>query len=151
IAHEDHARRAVLAALGIQAALERYREERGRRQNVEFQVRQGLNTGLVVVGSIGNDLRMDYTAVGDATNVAARLHAAAQPGSIVIGEATHRLTAGFFHMRQLGELRLKGKVEPVSAWQVMAAREARSRLDIEAERGLTSLVGREREMVALRD
>ena len=151
IAHEDHARRAVLAALGIEGALKRYREELERHQGIGFQVRQGLNTGLVVVGSIGNDLRMDYTAIGDTTNVAARLQQTAQPGTIVIGETTHRLTAGFFHMRSLGELRLKGKAEPVPAWQVMAAREARSRLDIEAERGLTTFVGRDGEMAALRD
>ncbi len=151
IAHEDHARRAVLAAVGIRRGLERYREELRHRQDIDFQVRQGLNTGLVVVGSIGNDLRMDYTAIGDTTNVAARLQQLAQPGSIVIGETTYRLTTGFFDMRRLGELRLKGKAEPVSAWQVMAAGEARSRLDVEAERGLTPLVGREREMAVLWD
>src|SRR5262245_10226767 len=133
IAHEDHARRAVLAALGIRRALERSREELRGRQHIDFQVRQGLNTGLVVVGSIGSDLRMDYTAVGDTTNVAARLQQIAEPGSIVIGETTYRLTAGFFHLRQLGELRLKGKAELVPAWQVMAGREPRSRLDVEAE------------------
>src|SRR5262249_20366611 len=129
----------------------RYRKEIGRRRDIDFQVRQGLNTGLVVVGSIGNDLRMDYTAVGDTTNVAARLQQAARPGSIVIGETTHRLTAGLFHMRPVGALHVKGKAEPVPAWEVMAAREARSRIDVEAERGLTNLVGRERELAALRD
>jgi class 3 adenylate cyclase len=91
IAHEDHAQRAVHAALGIQGALEGYQEELRLRRGISFQVRQGLNTGLVVVGSIGNDLRMDYTAVGDTTNVAARLQAAADPGRIVLSEATHRL------------------------------------------------------------
>ncbi|RPJ85247.1 MAG: hypothetical protein EHM13_01680, partial [Acidobacteria bacterium] len=151
IAHEDHARRAVLAALGIQRALAGYREDPLRRRGIDFQVRQGLNTGLVVVGSIGNDLRMDYTAVGDTTNVAARLQQVAQPGSIVIAEPTYRLTAGFFHMRSLGELRLKGKAEPAPAWEVMTAREARSRFDVEAERGLTILVARERELAALWD
>src|SRR5215510_11306101 len=109
IAHEDHARRAVLAALGIRRALERSREELRGRWDIEFQVRQGLNTGLVVVGSIGNDLRMDYTAVGDTTNVAARFQQLAEPGSIVMGEATYRLTAGFFHTRPLGQLCVKGK------------------------------------------
>ncbi len=151
IAHEDHARRAILAALGIQRALGGYREELLHRRGIDFRVRQGLNTGQVVVGSIGNDLRMDYTAVGDTTNVAARLQQVAQPGSIAIADPTYRLTAGFFHMRSLGEIRLKGKVEPVPAWEVMTARTSRSRLDIEAERGLTALVGRERELAALRD
>ena len=73
IAHEDHARRAVHAALGIRRALEKYQEELQRRRRISFAIRQGLNTGLVVVGAIGSDLRMDYTAVGDTTNVAARL------------------------------------------------------------------------------
>src|SRR5437867_4240182 len=115
IAHEDHARRATLAALGIQKALAGYRD-RLRPRGIDFQVRQGLNTGLVVVGSIGNDLRMDYTAVGDTTNVAARLQQAAPPGAIVIAEPTYRVVAGFFQMRSLGELRLKGKSELVPAW-----------------------------------
>ena len=82
IAHEDHAQRAVHAALGIQKALEGYKEDLERRRGINFQVRQGINTGLVVVGSIGSDLRMDYTAVGDTTNVAARLQQAADPGRI---------------------------------------------------------------------
>src|SRR5712691_4194607 len=99
IAHEDHAQRAIHAALGIRAALDGYQAELQSQQGISFQVRQGLNTGLVVVGSIGNDLRMDYTAVGDTTNVAARLQAAADPGRILIAEATHRLVAGYFHTR----------------------------------------------------
>jgi class 3 adenylate cyclase/tetratricopeptide (TPR) repeat protein len=151
IAHEDHAQRAVHAALAIRAALDGYREELQRRRSIDFQVRQGLNTGLVVVGGIGSDLRMDYTAAGDTTNVAARLQQMAQPGSIVIAEPTHRLTVGYFHMRPLGTLHLRGKVEPVSAWEVVTARETRGRLEVEAERGLTALVGREREMAALWD
>jgi class 3 adenylate cyclase len=151
IAHEDHARRAVHTAVAIRDALSGYREELTRQRGIDFQVRQGLNTGLVVVGSIGSDLRMDYTAVGDTTNVAARLQQTARPGSIVIAEATHRLIAGYFHARPLGELRLKGKTESVWAWEITAAREARSRLEVEAERGLTALVGREREMATLWD
>ena len=83
IAHEDHAQRAVHAALGIRAALAGYRAELQQARGIAFQVRQGLNTGLVVVGSIGSDLRMDYTAVGDTTNVAARLQQAATPGQVV--------------------------------------------------------------------
>ncbi|MBI4561491.1 MAG: AAA family ATPase, partial [Candidatus Rokubacteria bacterium] len=151
IAHEDHGQRAVHAALGIRKALEDYQDELQRRRGIGFQVRQGLNTGLVVVGSIGSDLRMDYTAVGDTTNVAARLQQAADPGRIVISEATHRLTAGYFQTRSLGELPLKGKAEPVSAWEVISAREARTRLEVEAERGLTPFIVRERELRLLFD
>ena len=95
IAHEDHARRAVHAALGIRAALQRHHDELERQRGITFQIRQGLNTGLVVVGSIGTDLRMDYTAVGDTTNVAARLVQAAVTGRIVISAATHRLVDGY--------------------------------------------------------
>ncbi|MFQ5946417.1 MAG: adenylate/guanylate cyclase domain-containing protein, partial [Anaerolineae bacterium] len=149
IAHEDHGQRAVHAALGIRKALEDYQDELHRRQGITFRMRQGLNTGPVVVGSIGSDLRMDYTAVGDTTNVAARLLQGADPGRIVISEPTHRLAAGYFYTRALGELSLKGKTEPVRAWEVISARVARSRLELEAERGLTPFVGRGRDLRVL--
>jgi class 3 adenylate cyclase len=149
IAHEDHAQRAVHAALGIQRVLQGYAAELQRTRGMAFRVRLGLNTGLVVVGSIGDNLRMDYTAVGDTTNVAARLQAAADPGRIVISEATHRLVGGYCYTRALGELPLKGKAEPVGAWEVISARTARTRLDVEAERGLTPFVGRDRELQLL--
>jgi class 3 adenylate cyclase/tetratricopeptide (TPR) repeat protein len=145
VAHEDHARRAVHAALGIARALETYRAELEPR-GITFRARQGLNTGLVVVGSIGRDLRMDYTAVGDTTNVAARLQQVGEPGRVTISEATHRLVHGYFETRALGDKQLKGKTEPTPAWEVLAARETRTRLDVEAEQGLTPLVGREREL-----
>ncbi len=149
IAHEDHGQRAVHAALGIRSALEGYQDELRRKRGITFQIRQGLNTGLVVVGSIGSDLRMDYTAVGDTTNVAARLQQAAAPGRIVVSDATDRLVEGYFYTRPLGELALKGKAEPVPAWEVISARAARTRLEVEAERGLTPFVGRERELRSL--
>jgi class 3 adenylate cyclase/tetratricopeptide (TPR) repeat protein len=151
IAHEDHARRAVHAALGIRAALADYRAELERQRGIDFQVRQGLNTGLVVVGSIGSDLRMDYTAVGDTTNVAARLLQAAAPGQVVISESVERAARGYVETEALGALSLKGKSEPVSAWLALAPRVARTRLDVEAERGLTTFVGRERELQILED
>src|SRR5213594_2398938 len=149
IAHEDHAQRAVHAALGIRKALDEYQDELQGKVGISFQVRQGLNTGLVVVGSIGSDLRMDYTAVGDTTNISARLQQAGDPGRILISEATHRLVEGYFFTRPLGALTLKGKAEPVTAWEVIGARTARTRLDVVAERGLTPYVGREREMRVL--
>jgi class 3 adenylate cyclase/tetratricopeptide (TPR) repeat protein/ribosomal protein L40E len=149
IAHEDHALRAVHASLGIRKALGGYKEDLERRRGINFQVRQGINTGLVVVGSIGSDLRMDYTAIGDTTNVAARLQQGADPGYIMISEVTHRLIAGYFHTRPLGELSLKGKSEPVRAWEVISAKMARTRLDVEAERGLTRFVGREHKLQLL--
>ena len=145
IAHEDHAIRAVHAALGITRALEAYQTEL-RPRGIRFQARQGLNTGLVVVGSIGSDLRMDYTAVGDATNVAARMQQAGEPGRVTISEATHRLVQGYFETRSLGALSIKGKAEAIAAWEVVAARETRTRLEVAADRGLTPFVGREREL-----
>ncbi|HKW90659.1 MAG TPA: adenylate/guanylate cyclase domain-containing protein [Methylomirabilota bacterium] len=150
IAHEDHARRAVHAALGIARALEAYEAEL-RPRGITFRVRQGLNTGLVVVGSIGSDLRMDYTAVGDTTNVAARMQQVSEPGRVTVSEATHRLIQGYFETRAVGEKALKGKADPVPVWEVVAARETRTRLEVMAERGLTPLVGRERELGQLVD
>src|SRR2546427_5752658 len=150
IAHEDHARRAVHAALGIARALDDYQKELAPR-GITFRARQGLNTGLVVVGSIGGDLRMDYTAVGDTTNVAARLQQAGEPGWVTISEATLRLVRGYFDSRPLGEIHLKGKAESVTAWEVVAAHETRTRLEVEADRGLTPFVWRERELGLLLD
>src|SRR3989475_8520204 len=150
IAHEDHARRAVHAALGIARGLDDYQKELAPR-GITFRARQGLNAGLVVVGSIGGDLRMDYTAVGDTTNVAARLQQAGEPGRVTISEATLRLVRGYFDSRPLGEIHLKGKAESVTAWEVVAAHETRTRLEVEADRGLTPFVGRERELGLLLD
>jgi class 3 adenylate cyclase/tetratricopeptide (TPR) repeat protein len=150
IAHEDHARRAVHAALGIDRVLRAYQQELAPRR-IGFRARQGLNTGLVVVGSIGSDLRMDYTAVGDTTNVAARLQQVGEPGKVTISESTHRLVRGYFDTRPLGALHLKGKAEPVAAWEVVAAHETRTRLEVEADRGLTPFVGREHELGQLLD
>src|SRR5262245_15839878 len=113
IAHEDHAVRALHAALGIRTAMNSSGGGLARRGGIAFEVRQGINTGPAVVGSIGTDLRMDYTAVGDTTNVAARLVQAAERGRILLSEATHRLTEGYFHTRPLVDLRVKGKAEPI--------------------------------------
>ena len=124
---------------------------RRRRQGIELTIRIGLNTGLVVVGAIGDNLRMDYTAVGDTTNVAARLEHEAMPDQIVISEATHRLVAGYCTTRDLGTFSLRGKAEPVRAWEVTEAQATRTRLDVAVERGLTPFVGRARELRTLHD
>ncbi|MBI3127451.1 MAG: AAA family ATPase [Candidatus Tectomicrobia bacterium] len=146
LAHEDHAREAILAALGIQRALREGGGDLGLPSGEGLALRMGLNTGFVVVGKIGDDLRMDYTAVGDTTNVAARLMQGAEPGGIVISETTHRPVAGYFHTRPLGALSLKGKGGAVRAWEVISDRSARTRLEVGAEEGLTPFVGREREL-----
>jgi class 3 adenylate cyclase/pimeloyl-ACP methyl ester carboxylesterase len=151
IAHEDHAARAVHAALGIQRALSAYRDELSARRGIEFQVRMGLNTGAVVVGKIGNNLRMDYTAVGDTTNLAARLLALAEPGHVLVSEEIVRAIGPYFVLQPLGEVSVKGKALPVRPYRVEGARRVRSRLEAESERGLTPLVGREHELALLRE
>ncbi len=148
IAHEDGPRRAVHAALGIQRALGDYGKELSAQGGPVLQMRIGINTGLVVVGRIGDDLRMDYTAVGDTTNLAARMQQIARPGSVVVSEATHRLTSAFFETRDLGEVQVKGHTA-VRAWEVVRPRLRRSRFDAAVERGLTPLVGRVHEVATL--
>src|SRR5438132_10261531 len=149
IAHEDHANRALSAALAIQRQLTPLADEVRRIHGVEFQMRMGINTGFVVVGAIGKDLRMDYTAVGDTTNLAARLLGLAKPGQIVVGRRTQHLRDGFFVFEDLGEFQVKGKAEPVRAYAVMSEISGRTRLEVSRERGLTPLVGREREISSL--
>ena len=152
LALEDAPRRAVLAALGIQRALGSLDEEVQQQHGVPFQMRIGIHSGPVVVGRIGDDLRMDYTAVGDTTNLAARLQQAALPGSIVISEATGSLVSGYFELRELGPLGLKGKREPVPAFEVLAEKPVSGRIEAAAaEAGLTPYVGRERELGTLLD
>jgi class 3 adenylate cyclase/tetratricopeptide (TPR) repeat protein len=151
IAHEDHAQRAVLAAVGLRQRLHAGPTPLGQPHGVEVAVRLGLNTGLVIVGAIGDNLRMDYTAVGDTTNVAARLQQAAAPGQIRISETTHRLVAGYCTTHPLGALALKGKTESVYAWEVLAVDETRTRLEVAAEHGLTPFTGREPELRLLHE
>ncbi len=149
VAHEDHARRAALAAVGIRGTLGQFGDGLWRTRKIRFHVRQGVNTGLVVVGSIGSDLRMDYTAVGDTTNVAARLLQAAAPDQVLVSAATQRLVAGYFVTSPVGDLPLKGKSDPIGAFTIDHALDERHRLQIAAEHGLTPHVGRSRELSVL--
>ena len=135
-------RRAVLAAVGLRRRLHDDSHTLRQQYGAAVETRLGLHTGLVIVGAIGDNLRMDYTAVGDTTNVASRLQNTAAPGQIVMSEATYRLVAGYCTSRALGPLSLKGKEAPVQAWEVLAAQETRTRLEVETERGLTPFVGR---------
>jgi class 3 adenylate cyclase/tetratricopeptide (TPR) repeat protein len=149
VAHEDHARRAALAALAMQEALARFRDELGRTRGIDFRVRLGLNTGLVVVGAIGDNLRMDYTAVGDTTNIAARMQQLAEPGRIAVAEATERLIAPYFELHALGTFALKNREQPVAAWELRRARPGVSRLAARAARGLSPFVGRDDALATL--
>jgi len=148
IAHEDAPRRAAHAALAIQRAVHELSQDLAPGLERPLEIRIGLNTGPVVVGRIGDDLRMDYTAVGDTTNVAARLQQNARPGSVLIGASTHRLIGGYFETLDLGELPVKGHA-PVRAFEVLSARGRKARLDVASERGLTPLVGRDRDLTTL--
>jgi AAA ATPase domain/Adenylate and Guanylate cyclase catalytic domain len=128
-----------------------YNTQLQRHHGVEMHLRLGLNTGLVVVGRIGDDLRMDYTAVGNTTHLAARMQALAAPGTILLTEVTHRLVEGYIRSEALGPVEVKGQRALVHVYKVIGRRRWRSRLEISAERGLTPLVGRQRELALLHD
>ena len=151
VALEDHAFRAVQAALTIQETIGGYSTQFQRDHGVEIRIRLGLNTGLVVVGRIGDDLRMDYTAVGNTTHLASRMQTLAEPGTILITDAVHRLVGEYVRSETLGPVEVKGQREPVQVYKVTGQRRWRSRLEISAERGLTPLVGRQRELALLHD
>ena len=150
VAHEDHAVRACYTALRIQEAVKRHAEEVRRRQGVLVHVRVGLNSGEVVVRSIGSDLRMDYSAVGQTTHLASRMEQIAMPGSIVITAHTLALAEGWIQVEPLGPLPVKGLAEPIEAYELTGVGPARTRLQASAARGLTRFVGRDVEVEQLR-
>src|SRR5260370_21243134 len=117
IAHEDSARRAVAAALRMQASLEQYGSEMAEGHDVACRFRVGLNTGPVVVGTVTDDLQMNFTAIGDTANLAARMEQVADPGSVFISEPTHGIIGDFFDCEPLGELAGKGKSQPGLSWR----------------------------------
>jgi class 3 adenylate cyclase/tetratricopeptide (TPR) repeat protein len=151
VAHEDHAQRACYAALSIQKAMGEYGEKIEKDTGVEFKMRVGLNSGPVIVGAIGDDLRMDYTAVGDTTNLAARMESMARPGTILVSGNTHRLVRDFFEFESLGKIEVKGKKEPQAAFELIKAGEVETRIGASVAKGLTRFVGRKNSMVALRE
>ena len=150
IAHEDHARRAMLAAVGIRRALAERPLCLDSGEEVALELRMGAHTGFVVVGAIGDTLRMDYTAVGDTTHLAARLQQLAEAGAILISDATARLVEGYARLESRGPTVIRGKSEPVVVYALLGTGTRRSRLD-EGGRGLSRFVGRDRELSTLRD
>lgn len=150
IAHEDSARRAVAAALEMQKSLDDYAAEVKKRYSIECRFRVGLNTGPVVVGKISDNLDMDYTALGDTVNLAARMEELAEPGTVHLSENTYRAVQDYFECVPLGALTVKGKAEPVAAFRAVRERPVRTRFEAAAERGLTPLVGRDQELAVLR-
>ena len=151
IAHEDHAVRACYAALDMQTALHRYAEEVRRTHGLGgVAIRAGLNSGEVVVRAIGSDLRMDYTAVGQTTHLAARMEQLASPGTTLLTAGTLRLAEGFIAVKPLGPIPVKGLEAPVEVYEMKGAGAMRSRLHAAAARGLTRFVGRNAELEQLR-
>jgi len=149
LAHEDHAQRACLAAVAIQKSLQHYAEKVNNEFNLDFKMRIGINSGTVVVGAIGDDLRMDYTAVGDTTNLAARMESMARPGGILLSENTYRLVNQYFTCKDLGTVSIKGKKEPQAIYEITGISRVKSRLDASESKGLTTFIGRKDEMDSL--
>ena len=149
IAHEDHAQRACYAALHIRDEVARYATELKREHGVTFSTRMGLHSGDVVVGKIGDDLRMDYTAQGQSVGLAQRMESLASPDTCYMTDATATLTAGYFELEALGEFRVKGVGEPLPVHRLVGIGTATSRFDISRARGLTRFVGRDSDMAIL--
>jgi len=151
LAHEDHARRAVLAALAIRGKLEEQPPEVEPGRPIRLSLRLGLHTGFVVVGAIGDNLRMDYTAIGDTTHLAARLLQMAEPDGILVSEAIARLVRGYVDLDARGAVEVRGLSAPVSVYVVTGPGDRRAPLERLGERPLSHFVGRDRELRALRD
>lgn len=151
IAHEDHARRAALAALGLQKLIGEHQAELGGREELDLKVRMGINTGWVVVGGIGDQLRRDYTAIGDTTNLAARLQQLAEPGAILVSEDTSRFLQGAARLEPLGPLQVKGKEAPVQAFRLLSLGLLQSEQAVLGGMARSPFVGRQREMAILEE
>ncbi len=150
VAHEDHAQRACNAALSIQKSIGRYCEKIKKKTGIDFSMRIGLNSGPVIVGSIGDDLRMDYTAVGDTTNLAARIQQNANAGEVWLSQETRNIIKDYFQDKLVGEIQLKGKSQPQPIYCVIAERPGvRTRFEAVLMRGVAEFVGRHPEMEAL--
>ncbi|HLF31452.1 MAG TPA: adenylate/guanylate cyclase domain-containing protein, partial [Xanthomonadales bacterium] len=152
VAHEDDPQRAVLAGLEILEGIRAYREQLQRGRGLDFQVRVGIHTGLVVVGGVGTEEQVEYTAIGDTVNLAARMEQTARPGTVQISEQTYKLVEQVFECKPLGELKVKGKRQPVRTYRVVGLKAEPESLRGLERQGLQSpLVGREAEFAALKD
>jgi ABC-type oligopeptide transport system substrate-binding subunit/class 3 adenylate cyclase len=147
ITHEDDPIRAVRAAMDIQASVEEYGRELAGTID-DFQMRIGINTGTVVIGEIGTDIHVEYLAIGDAVNVAARLQSAAEPGKVVVSEPCARLVNAEFDLKDLGAITVKGKAQPLQAFELIGMK-----AEPESGRGIEGLptphVGRAQEVEQL--
>jgi class 3 adenylate cyclase/predicted ATPase len=147
IAHEDHAHRAIYAALRMQEEARRHAERMQREKGVKIQLRVGLNSGEVVVRSIRkDDLHTDYVPVGHSTSLAARMESLATPGAVVVSEYTHRLTEGYFEFKSFGATKVKGVSKPIDVYEVLGVSPVQTRLQVAVRRGLVRFVGRRQEV-----
>ena len=150
LAHEDHAVRACYAALRMQESVRRHAENVRRAEGVSIHIRIGLNSGAVVMRSIGNDLQMDYSAIGQTVHLASRMEQMATPGTIMLAADSLRLAEGYVQVKPIGPVNVKGMAEPVEVYELAGAGAARTRLQAAAMRGLTRFVGRDAEIETLR-
>jgi class 3 adenylate cyclase len=152
IAQEDHARRALYAALRMQEEIKRYSDRLRVERGVPLQIRVGLNSGEMVLRSIRkDDLHTDYVPIAHSVNLAARMESLATPGSIAVAESTFRATQGYFRFRELGPVTVKGVSEPVRVYDLEGIGALRTALEVSRSRGFSRFVGRERDMAALDD
>jgi class 3 adenylate cyclase len=153
IALEDASQRAIRSALSIHREMAKFNDtvKQEKKNLPPLKMRVGIHTGPVVVGTLGNNLRVEFKAVGDTVNLTSRIEGLAEPGTTYASEDVFKITEGFFRFEALGEKRVKGKEKPVSVYRVIAPSTRRTRFDVSAERGLTPLVGRERELELLLD
>ena len=151
VAHENHPQRACYSALSIQKTLRNYSEKIKKECGIEFKMRIGINSGPVIVGSIGDDLRMDYTAVGDTTNLAHGIEKKARPGGILVSRNTHKIAKDFFEFKAIGKIEVKGKAETQEVFELLETGEVETRFKASVAKGLTKFVGRKTSMPALEE
>jgi class 3 adenylate cyclase/tetratricopeptide (TPR) repeat protein len=153
IALEDAPQRAIRSSLAIHREIAKFSNMLKQEKEIAFpfKMRIGIHAGPVVVGTLGNDLRVEFKAVGDTVNLASRMETLAEPGTTLVSHDTFKLTEGMFRFESLGEKKIKGKQESTRTYQVIGSSTRRTRFDVSADQGLTSFVGRERELELLRD